>query len=253
MNRVAAFFNNLLFPPKCVSCGEFIQKDVFDPCEVPFCEKCRIKWEREKLEICPDCGLEMMLCNCGAPLMKKSGVCDYVKLIGYSVKNNGVGKRALLYLKRHKNRRAFDYFASQLAYSVSARMKRLDADSFVVAYAPRGYRSLALYGFDQSRELSERLAKKLGVPCVKIFRRAINKNLQQKKLNLAQRRENAKSAYSLTANAEAALMSVDCVLLVDDVITSGASLYGCVSALKDIYGKKIICVTLARTANKNKK
>ena len=251
--RTGRFFRNLIFPPKCVSCREFIQKDIFDSCEIPFCEKCRVKWEYEKLDICPDCGLEMTLCNCGSRLLKKFDVENFVKLINYSVTRKSVGKSAVLYIKRHKNARAFDYFARQLSYSVLGKLKSAEYKKAVITYVPRGRKSIAEYGFDQSRELAKRLSKLCGIECVKIFRRTEKNASEQKKLGINQRLENARELYALNSKAAEKLESSDCVLILDDVLTSGASLAGCMLKLKEVYDGKIICVTLARTGKSRKK
>ena len=253
IGKVLTVVVNLLFPPKCVSCGEFIQKDMLDLCEIPFCEKCRSKWELEKLDECPDCGLEMTLCNCRAPMLDKSGVEDYIKLVNYSSGARSVGKNAVLYLKRHKNNRALNYFATQLSYPAKARIDRMVSNKAVVAYVPRSGKSKRLLGFDQSKEIAVRLAKKLGIPCVKLFVRKSTSRVEQKKLNLAQRKDNAQNLYGVNLGALEMLKEIDSVFLVDDVMTSGASLYGCVSALKRHFSGRIVAVTLARTGKKSKK
>ena len=86
-SKFLKLLKNLLWPPKCVGCGEFTQQNIFDTCELPLCESCRKRWEREKLERCPDCELEMTVCNCSSRLLEKAGVEDAVKLFNYSVKN----------------------------------------------------------------------------------------------------------------------------------------------------------------------
>ena len=251
--RVGRLLKNLLFPPKCVSCREFIQKDMFDECNIPFCEKCRVKWEYEKLDVCPDCGLEMTVCNCGSRILKKFDIENFVKLINYSVTRKSVGKSAILYIKRHKNTRAFDYFALQLSYAVSGKLKSAGYKNAVITYVPRGHKSIAEYGFDQSCELAKRLAKLCGIECVKLFERTGKSSSEQKKLGINQRLDNAKKLYKLNSKAAEKLESADCVLILDDVLTSGASLAGCILKLKEVYNKTIICVTLARTGKIRKK
>ena len=250
---VTRFLVNLLFPPKCVSCREFIQKDIFEACEIPLCEACRKRWELEKLDICPDCGLEMTVCNCGSKLLEKSGVEDYVKLVNYSVRVNSVGKNAVLYMKRRNSNRAFNYFSTQLFYPVKARLNRMANENAVITYVPRSVKSKNLFGFDQSKEIAKRLAKRLGIPCVRLFVRTKISGAEQKKLNLAGRRNNAAKLYKINLRALGELKNIDSVFIVDDVMTSGASLCGCISSLKPHFDGRIVCVTLARTAKKKKK
>lgn len=253
MKRILNFFENLIYPPKCVGCGELFQKDIFDSCKLPLCEKCRVKWEYEKLDICPDCGLEMTLCECGSRLLDKLKVDGCIKLVNYSAAKRSVGKSAVLYMKRKNSKRAFGYFAKQLSYAVKRKLKEAECQTAVIAYVPRSRKSRVTYGFDQSREMAKRLAKLCGGEAVKLFLRNGKRTEEQKKLSLAQRLENAKGMYRLARCAQRKLEGADAVIIVDDVLTSGASLSGCVMALKDVYKKKIFCVTLARTGKSRKK
>ena len=250
MRKIGVFFKNLLFPPRCAACREFMQKDIFDLCESPFCENCRTKWELEKLSRCPDCGLEMTVCNCSAPLLKKCAVEEFVKLVNYSSKSKSVGKNAILHIKRNKSARVFNFFADQLSYSARLKNNACDKESVLVAYVPRGEGSRIKYGFDQSRELALKLAKKLEVRCCALFVRNGKSKSEQKKLSLNERRENAQNMYAVNKSKLKFLCGVKCIFIVDDVITSGASLYGCISALKEHYHGKIICVSVARTGKK---
>ena len=250
--KIFDFFENLLFPPKCVGCKELYQKNIFDSCAVPLCDKCRVKWEYEKLDICPDCELEMTVCNCGSKLLDKLGVNSFVKLINYSVTSKSVGKSAVLYLKRHKNKRVFDYFSSQLSYAVSGKLKKCGCKKAVIAYVPRGRKSFVEYGLDQSREIAQRLSKHCDAEFVSLFKRTSKNALDQKKLGKKERLENAKDLYVLNPKAVKNLEDTDCVLIVDDVLTSGASLGGCILKLREVYNNNVICVTLARTGKKRK-
>ena len=244
---------NLLFPPKCMGCGGLYQKDIFDECRVPFCEKCRLKWEYEKLDRCPDCKLEMTICNCGSRLLKKLEIDDCVKLINYTPMKNTIGRTVILSLKRKKNGSAFSYFASQLSHAVRGRLAGFDKEKTVLTYVPRSQKSVAVYGFDQSKELAKRLSKEIGIKFVPLFSRTGKKAGEQKKLTLSQRLENANGTYKLNKNPQKKLEGVECVLLLDDVLTSGASLSGCILALKPVFKGKIVCVTLGRTGKKGKK
>ena len=252
MKRLLFFFKNLLFPPKCVGCREFIQKNLFEPCEIPLCEKCRVMWEYEKLAPCPDCGLEMTLCNCGSRLLKKLNVDGCAKLVNYSAVRKSVGKSAVLYMKKHKNKRAFDYFAKQLSYTLYGRLKELERKKAIIAFVPRSRKSFVKFGVDQSKEIAKRLSRLCGIDLACLFVRRGTKSAEQKKLSLSERIENAKNAYKISRNAVKTLENVDTVFVVDDVLTSGASLAGCIFALKEVYKGKIVCVTLARTGKKQK-
>ena len=251
--RVATFFCNLIFPPRCVGCREFQQKNIFEECQLPLCEKCRVRWEYEKLSLCPDCGLEISLCGCGSRLLQKLEIEEPIKLVSYSAQKGSVGKSAVLYMKKKNNKRAVRYFAKQLSYPTCGRIKRSGFENPLFAYVPRSKKGIVEYGFDQSRSLAKSLAECCDADVASLFERTGLKRKEQKDLNLSARVKNAQRAYRLKKNAAEKLNGVDAVFIVDDVLTSGASLFGCASALKKIFDGEVVCVTIARTAKSRKK
>ena len=68
-------------------------------------------------------------------------------------------------------------------------------------------------------------------------------NLEQKKLSLEDRWENLEGAYSLK---ESYSYHGKRILLIDDVITSGATAYYCARELKKITDKEILILSLAK-------
>ncbi len=252
-SKFLKLLKNLLWPPKCVGCGEFTQQNIFDTCELPLCESCRKRWEREKLERCPDCELEMTVCNCSSRLLEKAGVEDAVKLFNYSVARNSVGKRAVLYMKRHRSYRAFDFFASQLSFALKRKTAVFDPRRVVVFSVPRRRKSRREYGFDQAELIAKRLAEKCGFRYEKLVVRSRRKAGEQKKNGLAARLKNAKGQYLPSKRADELLEGVECLVVVDDVLTSGASIAGCIETLKKHFGGKFICATVGRTGKRNKK
>ena len=252
-NKFTVFCGNLLFPPKCVGCRELIKRDIFDPCTVPLCDKCRAKWEREKLERCPDCQLEMTICTCSSGLLQKAGIEEAVKLFNYSVKKRSVGKSAVLYMKKHNSARAFDYFAAQLSYAVKRKSAEYKADEVAVLCVPRSKTSRGEYGFDQSELLAKRLAEKCGFKYITPVIRSNKRVSEQKKSSLSRRVKNIRGVFEIDGNAAESLGNLKCLVLVDDVITSGASMAGCIELLKKHFDGKILCASLGRTGKRNKK
>ena len=72
-------------------------------------------------------------------------------------------------------------------------------------------------------------------------------------MNLSERFENSKGLYELNEKAIERLKGIKCIVIVDDVITSGASLSGCVEKLKSVFDGEIACAAVARTGKKRKK
>ena len=251
MNRVGRFFENLLFPPKCVGCRKLFQKNILDPCETPYCDRCRLSWEREKGESCPDCGLEMFRCRCGGKLAESVGVSDCIKLVSYQKERETVGRRAVLYMKKHSNRVAVSFFAEQLSYPLRRYMDEhmLTPDDVVLCCVPRGRKSVDQYGFDHAEKLCVQLAKQIGVKALpELLYRQRTKSREQKKLTTEERAQNASGAFAVDDKLLASLGTAKCLFIVDDVITTGASIGGCATLLRMGYDGPIVAICIARTA-----
>jgi predicted amidophosphoribosyltransferase len=241
------FFSDLLFPPHCIACGTRCKRDLTDPCEVPFCEACRLAWEKEKTETCLRCGKELLSCRCASGNMSKAGIDESIKLVHYRGNRKTVGGRAILRMKRQRNMRAFRFFADQLFHPISRYMKEkgLGADKVCFCYVPRSRHSVSHYGFDQAECLCRMLAKRMGAPFLPLFRRKGRSDPEQKLLSARERVQNAKLRFSV-CDTEIP-NGVECLFLVDDVITTGASTSACAALLKGQFLGAIVGVSLART------
>ena len=108
-----------------------------------------------------------------------------------------------------------------------------------VAWPPTAGESLQERGFDSTAELARSLARRLGVPLYRGLRRA-RQGQKQAKLGREERWLNARGAFEASGGLEG-----KSVLLVDDVVTTGATLSECAAALKRAGAVQVRCVALA--------
>ena len=80
-------------------------------------------------------------------------------------------------------------------------------------------------GFDQSEEIAKRISEVTGIPFIPALRRVRNTKTQTK-LSEKQRKENMKGAFEKAADVSGN------ALLVDDVLTTGATAGECATVLK---------------------
>ena len=113
----------------------------------------------------------------------------------------------------------------------------------VVTWAPLSRRSLKKRGFDQARLLAETVGRELSLPVEPILEKCRETQQQSTLDTPAQRKANTLGAYRLR---EGAHVSGRKILLVDDVVTSGATLSACAGAMKQGGAAEIWCVTLAQ-------
>lgn len=97
--------------------------------------------------------------------------------------------------------------------------------------------------YNQSAVLCEELARRLNRRCDLRSLKRIRPTGTQTRLNAIQRRDNMKGAFNVP---NPAMVSGRTLLLVDDVMTTGATLDACASALKKAGAARIWCVTVAR-------
>ncbi|MBR5012156.1 MAG: ComF family protein [Clostridia bacterium] len=211
------------------------------------CEKCRRLFLDEKDEFCDFCGMSVSICTCIPFNMMVNGCIDYRKLIFYRKNEGTAAIRNMMYrIKRSNDVPLMDFFAKELC--------NIDnfppSDDLVVTYAPRTKKAVRKYGYDHGKILAEKYAKLGGYHFDKILvRKNGGKQRQQKLLNFKQRAANIKGAF-LVRNKEK--VNGKTVVIIDDVVTSGATLGECVSLLFEAGAKSVICRSIAYTYRENK-
>lgn len=144
----------------------------------------------------------------------------------------GVGRQVLLALKYH-NRRSV---ARELAGHIVRRVRVPQVD--VVTWAPTGTQRSRSRGFDQAELLARAVAHELGVPCKRLLYRSHGR--PQTGLSRAERL----AGPSFRARHAHATLRV---LLIDDVVTTGATLEAAKRSLLAAGIAEVLCVAAAAT------
>ncbi len=247
MSRVIKWLFGLLFPPKCPSCGAFLKKNLLDIPTAVFCEKCEREWTRAKREVCLRCGEEYRYCTCMPKYLGKTGIYGLLKLCAYEKVRETPGKRAVLYMKKKNNKKVFAFFGRELADLLAEFLKeeKRPEASVTVTYLPRSRKGVNLYGFDQSRLLAKQVARALDADFCAVFARKYKlTDKEQKHLSTAERKKNMKATFTLTKKGAVQIAACDFLLIVDDVVTTGASLGGCIELLPSTERHKTLCASI---------
>jgi predicted amidophosphoribosyltransferase len=109
----------------------------------------------------------------------------------------------------------------------------------VVTWVPLGARRRRARGFDQAQALARRVGSLSGLPVRRLLRRRVETDPQA--------RRSARDRHRALRGAFVAVGDVpERVLLVDDVLTSGATAAACASALRDAGTRTVAVLTAAR-------
>ncbi len=224
----------LLFPPKCAFCDKVVENDRFS-----VCEECLAKIAYNK-RACKVCGTPLdtvygeLLCT-ACRKKRRSFTKAYVPLIYKETVREGI-----LGMKfRGKRARAVTFAAFILLKLREAGAERPD----VITYVPMHFIRLGQRGYNQARLMALALGDMLHVPVIKTLRK-IKHTLPQSKRSGRDRLyalEGAFKAYKPDA------FRGKTILLVDDVITTGASMNTCAKVLRGAGAKEIQVAAAAAT------
>ena len=232
----------LLFPPRCVGCGDLVESD-FGLCsacwkETPFvgglvCEKCGVPLpgtEDSEPVLCDEC------MHYERPWSKGRTVMLY--------RENG---RKLVLAIKHGDRHDIVYPAARwLALAVKPVVGD-DIENLLVVPVPLHRRRLLRRRYNQSALLARSLSKEIGaVPCLDLLRRP-NERGSMKGLDHGERFSKMHGAMDVNPG-RCSLLPGATVLLVDDVMTSGATLTAASAAVLASGAADVRVVTLARVA-----
>ena len=239
---------DLFFPPVCASCGKLLTFEGFfrsTDFQNPLCEVCLPLWEEQKEQTCDLCGEKVTACKCATKVMHKVGCQQLVKLCFYRPGDSDtVGNRMVYRIKDHADRATVQFLARELEPGIRASMKTPEWQgcSFFIAYLPRRHGTVLKGGNDQAKELARALAKQLGIPLVSAIGRNKKSETPQKFLLPTQRLKNALSAFYLKKGEE---RKGQIAILVDDIVTSGASMAAGVRLLRRLGAKGFLAVSIA--------
>jgi len=148
---------------------------------------------------------------------------------------------AILLLKFEQIAPLGAWFAERLAEVVSGEGDVMAAD--VVVPVPLHRQRERERGYNQAALLSRPLAKRLHLPHKAVLLMRIRARPDKRILSLEERWESVRGAFATRPGSQVDNLRV---LLVDDVLTTGATLDACARALRDAGAKSVLGLTVAR-------
>ena len=221
----------MIFPNRCIVCGK-ICKDKY------FCNNCNGLLKPFSVKLCTKCGSPFKYCEC------KYRFYYFDKII--SVFPNDNNERESFYrYKFNGYLSAGGYFSSLMAKVVKSSFNDTVFD--IVTSVPMHISKRLDRGYNQSEVLARKIAKILNIPYKNLLSEPHKSKTQHKLTSIADRYLNVKNKYKLIKNANIKGKSV---LLVDDIMTTGATLSECARLLKLGGAEKVYATTALKTINK---
>lgn len=235
---------DLLFPPRCAACGALLDFTSLENNRA-LCDTCLPLWFEEKQEPCGHCLCEVQNCTCVTEFLETAKCDGFYKLVYYRNRRGGAVQNNVIFrIKNKRDRRTPVFLATELEQVLRRKREsgELSLDNACLAYVPRRRSVVLETGTDQARALAEVLAQRLSAPVVDVVVRSRGKQREQKMLSPRDRLKNARASFVLR---DAERIKDKTVLLVDDIVTTGASMAACVQKLKRAGAAEVYCVAVA--------
>ncbi|MEL6285087.1 MAG: ComF family protein [Pseudomonadota bacterium] len=154
---------------------------------------------------------------------------------------NDASRRIVLDIKRAGRRDGLSLVGSWMATAGTDLL----GDADLIVPVPLHYRRLVSRGFNQAGWLAQVVARKTGVPVRVAALKRTKATPSQGQLSAGARKRNVAGAFAVRARYVNRVQGKR-IVLVDDVLTTGATLGGCVRALKRGGATRVDVLVLAR-------
>jgi len=205
---------DLLFPPKCVFCGRVLNK-----ADDGWCDKCT-----ESLPFADNGG-------------RQDG--EYFDFCVSPLYYRGLVRKSIL---RYKFRGLSSYAAVYGRLLADCIREHPDIRYDVISWVPLSTKRERSRGYDQAMLLALATALELQDVAVETLRKPRDVQAQSELGGKEERSENISGAY---VASDPELIQGKCVLLIDDVVTTGSTLSECAKVLLSAGAARVVCASLA--------
>lgn len=234
LKQLVANFIDVIYPPKCITCNAHITK------EHCFCHDCWGRFEFISEPLCVQCGVPIATHYLG-------NKCEWCVDARYYFRKNQSVVRYKDEIKNLIHDLKFND-KTQLAKPIAVCMVNkftsvIESGNFLVP-VPMHPVKLAKRRYNQAVLIAKHIERITGKPLLLDTLVKIRDTSMQSDLNKKERYNNLKDAFQVK---DPALIKDSELLLIDDVMTTGATADACSRALLKAGAKKVSVLTFART------
>ena len=226
---------NSIYPPKCMVCKQNVSDDDH------FCSICWPKIEFISEPFCKICGLpqavEYLVFECQSCQSLKPKF-DLSKSV---FRYNWITRKMIKNFKFYGK----TYYSKNFAQLIFKSCKELVNSCDYIIPVPMHDNDLHNRGFNQTLLIAISLAQISNKPLLKNTLLKIKQSEAQSTLSRKERLENLKNVFAV--NSKHYLLKDKNVVIIDDVMTTGATLNECAKVLKKAGVKKVITLSIARS------
>lgn len=221
----------VLFPARCALCDRVLPIG-----RTGLCPACGKRRQRRAAAYC---------LQCGKPLEQQGEYCRECEgrerefAAGHSAFLYDASMKSSIARFKYRGRREYaGYYAAELYRQWGGWIERVSPD--VLVPVPVHRKRLAKRGFNQAEEIARRLSDLCGVPVAGDWLSRIQDTRPMKELNRTERQANLNQAFFIFPQKGELYKNVKCVIIIDDIYTTGSTIEACAQALKR-QGVETVC------------
>lgn len=214
-HKLSDWLLDLLFPSRCVFCRQFLP-----PGPPRICERCN-----ETLPRTSDGG-------------RRRG--DFFSECVSALYYEGAVREAI---HRYKFEGAQAYAPAFGELLAACIYEDLEGEYDILSWVPLDPGRRRKRGYDQAELLARRVGELTGIPAAPLLEKTRQTGTQSRIEDEAERRANVAGVYRVLPDAD---VKGKRIVLVDDIVTSGATLAECAACLRDAGAGSVVALTLAK-------
>jgi len=244
LNEALKSWIELLYPrlQNCAVCGTFVHGTA-----APYgiCPNCQDQWRKQFIldRPCPHCGFFTRGDSCRGPCQE--GMAN-LRFVTAATPYEGIGRQMIQTLKYNGVQERAVMMGYLMAQTLAARLDCEGKSGYWLVPIPLHSDKEASRGFNQSALLAEQVGRCLGLPVHQLLLRQQVGEVQAG-LNKARRLKEIENVFKLKSDQTD--FKNRPIILVDDVVTTGATLLTCAKILKKCNCNDVTAVVFAAGGN----